>query len=61
MENRYSNKYAELLLTDVYPFTIFGLFNKGILIMEEPSNILGIEEVVPTFLNALMGIVGLKL
>ncbi|MCQ4922176.1 AAA family ATPase [Tissierella carlieri] len=45
---------TEEVLTDVCPFTVFGLFNKGItdknrvLIMEELSNFLGIEGVVPT-------------
>ncbi|WP_350343209.1 AAA family ATPase [Proteinivorax tanatarense] len=57
MKNPLTKKLAdgtEEILRDVCPFTIFGLFNKGItdknriLIMEELSNFLGIEEKVPT-------------
>lgn len=49
-----SSDGTEEILTDVCPFTVFGLFNKGItdknriLILEEISNYLGIEEEVPT-------------
>ncbi|MEG0368338.1 MAG: hypothetical protein RR585_15960, partial [Coprobacillus sp.] len=44
---------TEEVLTDVCPFTVFGLFNKGItnpnriLIMEELSEFLGVQENVP--------------
>jgi 5-methylcytosine-specific restriction enzyme B len=44
---------TEALLDDICPFTVFGLFNKGIklenrrLILQELSNFLGLEEQVP--------------
>lgn len=56
MKNPLMKKLAngtEEILTDVCPFTVFGLFNKGItdknriLVMEGLSNILGVEEEVP--------------
>ena len=47
------------VLMDVCPFTVFGLFNKGItnknriLIMEELAGLLGIEEEVPTSFDGI--------
>lgn len=50
---------TEEVLTDVCPFTVFGLFNKGItnqnriLIMKEMSEFLGVEEEVPTSFDGI--------
>ncbi|WP_342357388.1 AAA family ATPase [Clostridium senegalense] len=47
------------VLTDVCPFTVFGLFNKGItsqnriIIMDELSELLGVQEDVPTSFDGI--------
>lgn len=62
MKNPLMKKAAdgtEEVLTDVCPFTVFGLFNKGItnqnriLIMEELAEFLGVEEEVPTSFDGI--------
>ncbi|SHI17434.1 AAA family ATPase [Sporanaerobacter acetigenes] len=62
MKNPLMKKLAdgkEEVLTDVCPFTVFGLFNKGItnknriLIMEELADLLGVQESVPTSFDGI--------